>query len=307
MKPNSGTIIFAIFLFFIFLIIRFPYHNLKGWVFNKVYQSTGIHISAEELYPVFIGWPGFSLRKVNLSLPVGASELNLSADKVIARVSPAGIFPPHAAFSMKIKSLKKGGNLYLKFSESKSRVATEVDADTINLEQVQLAAISGSLQGLLTAEGDLEIQLADLARSTGSIELKIKKLKVPTQTVPMSATYSFLIPSMTINDLSARITIRNAIAEINEFKFGSPETDISGALAGDIRLAQTFENSALNLTLRLRLLPSYQNNPQAVTFVSFLKTYRDDKTGTYGLRCRATFHEITTQYKCAIPENVEGS
>jgi len=298
-RPDFKTVLLCIGLFIFFLILRFPYQNFRGYLFGQIFNATRILIVAEDIYPSFFGWPGVGIRKVDITLPLGDSELDLSSDKVIARVGLGGLFPPVPSFSLNVLDLKKGGDLYLKFSQSGTRVSAYVEAEEVELEQLKFSALPQSIVGKLNADSDLKIDTADLSKTVGKINLDTEKLKLPMFNM---SSYGFVIPSIKIGAITSKIRVQNGVAEFNEFKIGGKDSDISGSITGDIRLGRDLLSSAANILIRLQFSESLLKNPQAETLVSFLKSFRNEKTGAYAIKCSKPF--IRAAECLLVPETV---
>jgi len=298
-RPDFKTVLLCIGLFIFFLILRFPYQNFRGYLFGQIFNATRILIVAEDIYPSFFGWPGVGIRKVDITLPLGDSELDLSSEKVIARVGLGGLFPPVPSFSLSVLDLKKGGDLYLKFSQSGTRVSADVEAEDVELEQLKFSALPQSIVGKLNADSDLKIDTADLSKTVGKINLDTEKLKLPMFNM---SSYGFVIPSIKIGAITSKIRVQNGVAEFNEFKIGGKDSDISGSITGDIRLGRDLLSSAANILIRLQFSESLLKNPQAETLVSFLKSFRNEKTGAYAIKCSKPF--IRAAECLLVPETV---
>ena len=300
--PSVKTVLLCIALFLFFLMLRFPYQNFRGYLFGKIYANTKILIVAEDIYPSFFGWPGVGIKQVDVTLPLGKSELDLSADKVIARVGLAGLFPPVPSFSLAMRDLKKGGDLDVKFSQSGSLIDASIEADEVELEQLKFSALAQAIVGQLDADGELQMNLSDLSKASGDIELDVRKLKLPSFNIPMSVNYSFVIPSMNVGVMKAKIKIRNGVAEINSLQLGGPGSDLQGSITGDVKLGKTLMSSVANVILRLQFSDAIKNSSQAVTMLSSLNTFKNAKTGAYAIKCSRSFQEAAA---CLIlPEAV---
>lgn len=297
-KPMTILICFVIFVFFVFM--TFPFQNLRGFIFGRIYQTTKILIVAEDLYPTVFGWPGLGIRNVNVTLPVGNSEMDLASEKLIFRVGLGGLIPPVPAVIMSMKGLKKGGDLYMKFSQTRTRTSGTVQADDVELKQLAFSGLSEPIPGKLNLDTDFTVDTSDLSKSVGTAKLDVFKLKVPPQNLQ-----GFLLPPLNVGEIKGRLTMKNGIAEIGSFQFGSKDSDIKGSISGDMRLGQTLMASFLNLTLKIQLSDSYRQNPQAATFVSLLESYKTSATGgEYAMKWSATLQDMTTNIVAAIPQKV---
>ncbi len=297
-RPKAITILicFALFVFFVFM--TFPFQNLRGYIFGKIYQNTRILIVAEDLYPTIFGWPGIGIRNVNVTLPIGNGEMDLASEKLIFRVGPGGIFPPVPAIIMSMKGLKKGGDLYLKFSQTRTHMSGTVQADDVEMKQLAFSGLSEPIPGKLNIDTDFVVDSTDISKSTGSAKLDVSKLKVPAQNIQ-----GFLLPALAVGDIKGKITMKNGIAEITSFTFGSKDADLKGSISGDMRLGQNMLSSFLNLTVKIQLSEAYRNNPQAATFVSLLESYKTSAT-EYGMKWSATLQDMTTNIVAAIPQKL---
>lgn len=299
---NWKVIVLCVFLFLFFLLIRFPFQNLRGYLFGKIYQNTKILIVADDIYLSFFGWPGLGIRNVAVTLPMGGSELDLASEKVIARVGLGGIFPPSPSFSLAMRDLKKGGDLDLAFSQKGSQMSASVEADDVQLEQLRFSALPNSIIGKLNAEGDVDVDTTDLAKSTGEIEIDVANLKLPPFNIQLSPAYGFVIPAMNIGALKAKIKIKNGVAEIGTFQLGKDGSELKGSVTGDIKLGRSIMSSVANIIIRLEFSDNIKKSSQAETLLSFLNTFKSEKTGNYAIKCARPFVEAAA---CLLlPEKV---
>lgn len=303
-KPRASTIITVICLFFFFLLFAFPFENLKGYIFSKIYAQTNILLVADEIHPSFLGWPGIGIKNVNVSIPVGDSELELASEKLTFKVGLLGLFPPIPSASMNLKNLKKGGNLYIDFGQGGNKLLVLLEADKVNLEQLGFTGLAEPIRGLISSDSKVTIDQADLSKSTGKVELNGENLKTPAHMVEGMPGLSFLIPGMQIGKLEGLVQIKNGVVEFTKFKIGDTGSDLSGSISGEMRLAQDLNRSNLNLTLRLQLSSKILQDPQSKTFVSFLEGYQNGAPGVYAMRWNATMAELTGLTIKVLPDKV---
>lgn len=290
-RPNLKIILICIALFFFFLVLRFPYQNFRGYLFGEIYKNTKILIVAEDIYPSFFGWPGVGIKKVDVTLPLGGSELELSADKVIARVGLGGLIPPIPSFSLAMRDLKKGGDLDISFTQSEPIINAGIEADDVQLEQLKFSALPQAITGNLNADSDLEIDVNDLSKSKGEIDLSVDNFKLPTISIQLSPVYGFVIPAMKVGQLKARVQLKNGVAEITQFQFGEKGSDITGSITGDVKLGRDILSSSANILVRLDFSDQIKNSSQAVTLLSFLNTFKSQKTGSFAIKCNRPFRD----------------
>lgn len=287
-RPKASTIFIAAGVFLFLLLLKFPFGNLKGAIFNKIYSQTRILLIAEEIYPSFFGWPGIGVKNVDVTLPVAGEELSLSCKKLVLRVGLGSLFPPTPSVSLSMKSLKKGGDLYVKYRSIKTRTTVGVDASGVSLAQLTLPGFSEPMDGMLNAEADFTMETANLAQSTGEVELNVKQLKIPTQNLR-----GIILPEMKIGALHAKIIVKNGMADFPGFQIGSIESDLQGTVTGDLRLGSELMNSTLNLTLRFQLSDRYRQLQEVQSLVSFLDSYKSGKGG-YAMRWNSRIGDLTT-------------
>lgn len=296
-RPKLTTILLGVGLFLFFLLLTFPYKNLKGYVFGKIQAATQIQIVADDLYPTFFGWPGVAIRNATVTIPMGASDIELTAEKVVARVGIGGLFPPTPLVSMSISGLKGGGDLYLSFSQSKSSTSVRAESDALELGQIAIPGMSGRISGKVDLDGKFVIDQQDLSRSTGEATLDCKNIKIPPQNLQ-----GIVFPPLPLGPTKAKIAIKNGTAELATFQFGEPTADFRGSATGDLRLGANLMASFLNLTIRIQLTDKFKANPQSATIVSFLESFKTATPGDHAMKWSATLQDMTTNVMAAIPQ-----
>lgn len=298
-RPKASTIAICIALFFFFILITFPFGNLRGAIFGKIYKTTGIVLIADEIYPSFFGWPGLGIRNVDVTLPLAGGELELSCKKLIFRVGIGSLIPFAPSVSMSMEGLKQGGDLYVKFSQSKTTLDAKFDADAVALEQISIPGMAEPFSGTLNSEGYLTYDSSDPSKGVGKIDLNAEKLRVPGANIQ-----GFIFPAMTMGSVKGQLNLKNGIAEFTNFQIGSKDSDFGGSILGDLRLGRDFLSTFVNLTLRLRLSQRYRQNPQSETVVSLLNTFKTATDGEYAMRWNASIMEMQSNPLSAIPQAV---
>lgn len=303
-KPKISTVVTIFTLFVVFFIFAFPFENLKGYIFSKIYSQTNVLIVADEIYPSFFGWPGIGIKNVNVSIPIADTELELASERLTFKVGLLGLFPPIPSASMNLRKLKKGGDLYIDFGQGGKKLLVILDADKVNLEQLNLPGLAEPIQGTISSDTNVTVDQADFSKSTGKIDLKGENLKTPSQMIEGMPGLSFLIPGMKIGKLDGHISIKNGTVEFNNFKFGDTGSDLSGSITGELKLAQDMPRSSINFTVRLQLANKIVQDPQAKTFVSFLEGYQTRTPGEYAMRWNAMVTELTGLTVKVLPDKV---
>jgi type II secretion system protein N len=288
----------ALFLFFV--LLTFPYQNLSGLLFGRLYKETRILIVPQDMGPTFLGWPGLVLTNVNVSLPLGNGDVDLRAERVVVRVGLGSIFPPAPSLSLSMSRLKGGGDLYVRLVPGRSRVRAVVEAEKVDLKQARIPGLPEPIPGILDMDADVTIDRTDATKSNGEAALSVAGLRVPALNLQ-----GIVLPVLKMGDIKAKIAIRNGSAEITQFQIGNKDSDISGTAVGDLKLAPNLMMSFLNLTLRLQLTEKYRKDPQSATVVSFFDTFRGAEPGVYGMKWNATLQDMTTNMMAAIPQKAQ--
>lgn len=297
-----------VLLFILALLVFFPFNNLKGFIFDRVYKESGVLLSSDSIYFSVFGMPGFGMRNVSISLPLGDSEIDLNSDIVTLRSAFSGFLPPVPGASLKISDLKKGGDVFVKVGKGSHKIYFRLDATKVNLEQISARNSTPPLKGSLFLDSDITFNETDISKSSGYFKVNVENLFLNQQMVsppdPSMAAFSFIVPAMKIGKLNGELVMKNGLLEITQFKFGEdPDADFKGTVNGDFRFEKSFEQSALNIALRLKLSKKILDNPEAKTFISFLNSYQT-APGEYGLKWNATIQDFTNFSIKAIPERL---
>jgi len=301
-KPNKSTVLICIGLFFAGLVYMFPLQNLKGLIFQKIVEQTGVLIVAEEIHPLFFGWPGIGIKNVNVTLPVGMSDVELASQSMSFRLRLSWPFIP--SVSLSFDELKGGGDLYLKVGQRGPQMSLVVDADKFNLSQIALPGLSQNMAGLLDSDISLRVNEAVFSETRGNVVIKGKSFKTPAILVnnPLLGP-PFQIPELEAGDLDVRLKLDEGNVVIQSFKLGTPQTDLSGSITGDAKLGMAPIDTQLNLTLKLVFSQKILANQEYKTFLDFLGAYRTNTPGEYAMNWTATVAEILNLTK-ALPTPV---
>lgn len=296
-KPKTIFISLGLFLFFLFLL--FPYKNIKGYIFGKIYEKSQVFLTAEDVGPIILGWPGIKLYKFSAVVPLEGSELELAGDKISARFGLAGLFPPMLSKSVNISGMKKGGDIYFREYDSKNSLGLEFDLYKLVISQLFPSSVQDLVSGVVTADGDFDFDWKTPTKSKGEAKIDVVQLKMSSQNLQ-----GFIIPAVNINDLKAKMAMKNGVLEFTQFQFGNDTSDLKGAITGDLRVGNNFMQSFLNLTLRLTVAPSLRDNPKASSILMFLDgTYKSSKSADYVMRWSGTLEEIST--RSPFPQKVQ--
>ena len=296
-KPAASQIVIGLVIFLFFLLITFPFQNLRSYVFKKIFDASGIIVTADSMAPNLLGWPGVSLSNSTVTIPTGSGDIALSSKGLVTRARLAGFLPPIPAVSLSLSGLKGGGDVFARVARSGDVVKVLAEAEHTNLAQILIPGFPEPIPGKLNMDTNLSVDGKDLSKSTGTLDLDIEKIMIPALNLQ-----GIILPVLNLGDVKVKLAVKNGAVEIVNFKIGSKTSDLSGSLTGEMRLGQTIYNSAVNLTLKLSLSPAYKANPQGATLVSLLESYKNSN-GEYGLKWNATIQDMMTGMG-ALPQKV---
>lgn len=297
-RPSASQITVGFLIFLFFLLITFPFQNLRSYVFKKIYDASGIIVTADSMSPNLLGWPGVSLSNSTVTIPTGSGDIALSSKGLVTRARLAGFLPPVPAVSLSLSGLKGGGDVFARVARSGDVVKVLAEAESTNLAQILIPGLPEPIPGKLNMDTDVSVDGRDLAKSSGKIDLDIEKIMIPALNLQ-----GIILPVLNLGDVKIKLAIKNGVVEINTFKLGSKTSDLSGTLTGEMKLGQTIYSSSLNLTLKLTLSPAYIANPQGATLVSLLESYKNPN-GEYGLKWNASIQDMMTNVAAALPQKV---
>lgn len=287
-KPKKSTVVLGLIVFILGFVFFFPFQNLKGVLFQYIFDNTGILIVAEDIHPVFLGWPGVRFNNVNVSLPVGPDDVELASKSMTVRgirFSLPFIYTPSLFF----KELKGGGNLFMKFGRSGPVTVVALETDAFNLGQIKLPVLGQSINGILNGDISLKTNSANFAETKGTVRLTGAGIKTPAILVNNTMLGPpFQIPELEAGDLDIKMGFSDGVMTISNFKLGNQKTDLSGTLSGEAKLGATSDQTQINLTLRLVFSSKILDNPEYKTFLDFLGAYRTATAGEYAMNWNTT-------------------
>lgn len=295
-RPKWSTVAICIGLFFFFVVILFPFQYLKGYLFTQIYQNSRILINAEEIYLSLFGWPGVGMKNVDVTIPMGSGELDLSAQKVIFRVGIGSLFPPAPSISLGLTGLKEGGDLWVKVTRAGAVVKGSIQAEKVVLKQLKFSDLPQPVEGTASIDGDFYFDETALNKSTIDMSVDMDGFKFPALNLQ-----GMLFPAFNLGKVIAEIKTRNGNFEITKSQLGDLKGDFQGKLIGELRLAQMLSQCFLNLTLKIQLSEKYRNDPNNATITSFLGGYQM-APGDYALKWASTIGGMQSNLFNALPQ-----
>lgn len=305
LRSRTGKIVAGVALFLFFLVWCFPYQNLRGYVFEKIYGSTRIYMTSDDMTLSLLGWPGIRLTNVTAIIPLQTGgEMEVAAQSAVIRVGIGRLFPPAPMVSARLDGLKRGGDAYVKVVPGRTRLGVKASLDEVVLDQFPLPVVNAAMAGKLSGSVDLDVDLANPAKTTGKVDLNGAGVTVPSLDL-RTTMLGVELPPLKMGDLAARLRAQNGAAEIQTFQFGGKDADLSGSATGNLRLADTLAQMFLTLTLRLELAEKYKSDPRSATLVSFLETFKGATPNKYGLGWNASIGEMQADVFKGLPKKVD--
>lgn len=288
-KVKLFFICFGVFLFG--FVSLFPFQTLKGPLLKSVSEQSGVLILAEDLQPLFLGWPGMRLKKVSASIPAGIDSFDIESEALDLRFRLASLFVP--SVSLFFDRLSAGGSLFLQGGTRGDTLYLKVRSQDLNLFGLAIPGLSGRLGGLFDSDISLKYNDSLFSQTTGTINLKGKKFIFPATLInnPMLG-LPFQIPELGMDPIHIDISVANGVAKIKSFLLGSGTSDLKAELSGDVQLGMTPVDTQINLTLKLNFAEKISQNQEYKTFLDFLKAYQLTKQGEYGMAWKGRLGDI---------------
>ncbi|NBX68130.1 MAG: type II secretion system protein GspN [Proteobacteria bacterium] len=303
MKKGVGLKIFIfVCLFVVALFVLFPINNLRGYIFDRVFKASRVLLVSDSMHFSLLGMPGLRMDNVNVTLPMGDQELDLWSKAVTLKFALSGFLPPLPGVAVNISELKKGGDIYTKVGKGSNTISFYLDVEKLNLEQIGARNGNPPLKGYVDISSDIFFDESQMDKSSGYFNLSIGDFSINQQSIspPELGGLSIVIPAMKLGKLEGVLKMKNGVLEMNKFKFGEdPSSDLKGTATGDFKVEKTFEQSYLNIALKLTLSQKVLDNPEASTFKSTLTGFQT-AAGEYSLKCSGTIQDFINSplYPC---------
>ncbi len=297
-KPSKQTIVICVFIFLFFLLLQFPFKNFRGQIFETVYKNTGVLISSDDIGLSFFGWPGIVLD--NVYIDAQRSGIQISAQEAIVRVGLGRLWPPTPSYAGTLNGLESGGDLWFRYTGGTTLHDVELEGTNLGCDLFAFGKSSSPVNGKLNAEVDLAMDANNLAATSGYLDLTAQELEIAAQNFQQF----FKLPQTKINDIKARIDVKNGIAVIKNFEFGSESSDLKGRISGEMQLGQSFPASHLKLRLDITLSPNFAADSRSIDLRSFLGGYRLAGE-SYAMQWNSSIAQMQNNLFSAIPQKVQ--
>ena len=183
-----------------------------------------------------------------------------------------------------VRAATKNGDAVIFGSKSllnaESPIQVQADLRNFDLGELGITASLGGLKASLPTSGfaQVEIPANTLIGTEGKIDLSLKKIRIPEQSV-----MGFPLPELNANSGQIQIEFNKTKALIKKLEIGKKGTsdDLYAQFVGDLSLGKTYAASSLNTTATF----GYSDKVgKALSIVEGLLVQAKQSDGSYGYR-----------------------
>jgi type II secretion system protein N len=231
---------------FLILVVLFTLTKIPETRVTSLLQS---YVQSElDPYEIYLTDRGRSLSlftgiKYTLDHPTLelADQTRIELDDLEVRPNLLSLFT--GRFGAKATLHQSGAELVMNAAASRSKVETDINLKEIDLGKfgvLGFAGLKGS--GLVSGKVTVDGSVTDFASFNGTIDLKLKKLKLDEQRF-----MGFAIPETRVAEGTILIEIKNGKLVMKNVQIGRQSDDLNATVTGDITLNRNLNASALNL------------------------------------------------------------
>jgi type II secretion system protein N len=272
-------------ILFIFFLVLFTFTKLPQTKITSLLQGYvqvgldpyGIYMSdhGRELSV----WKGFEYRLTQPTLEL-ADQTRVELDEVVVKPSLLGFFSGRAGGHVEVK--QGASSIDLNGSGRGDKIDTTINLTDVDIGKFGLLSFAGGLKGSGTVSGSIHIDgtLSDLPTLTGSIQLKLKRLKLDEQNL-----MGFQLPTMNVSDGTIDISIDHGKLVMKNVQIGKGTDDLQVAVTGDVTLNRFLNASALNLRAVLGLSDKVK---QSISLIDSILGPAKQADGRYAYKLTGT-------------------
>lgn len=292
-RHRAGLVLFGLILFIFFLVMKLPETRIQNFVMAHIRiaaQNAGYSFSAGRIrLGLFLG-PSLKMDNVELK--------SLEDDRKVIKLTYLKV-SPHLLSLMPWSSVKKGsitaelpaGEVSGVLGAGPSAYVVDLDVSKLALEK--LLPLAGELplqvaSAQLDGNVDLRIDLADMRKTEGSLDLKLTKFQLPGQSV-----YGFTLPKIAIAETRLDATVAEGKVTLRAFNVGKDVKgdDLVAQLSGDATIDgaknvyNPLDRVKLNLKATFELSAGLKG---ALPFIDALLGPAKGTDGKYGYKLGGT-------------------
>lgn len=251
LSKTAGWIALGFLLLIIFTVLKFPERKIKLLIQNQIIEQAaaqGIQLSYSDSEIDLIPIPRYTL--IDASIGSRTQNLDLHFDRL--EIEP-----------QILNIILQKPSAHIQFSEktSKGAVAFAIASDTFeinaNLEELRLKDVplqnlaqGIQLDGTLSGKVDLKGNLRDYTSMTGQINLALKQIVLPSQSI-----MGFPVPEIHASEGKIALQVQNSKATISTFRLGKRAggtNELYLEAVGEIKLARSLFASTAQLKTKFK-------------------------------------------------------
>jgi type II secretion system protein N len=248
-------------VFLLSLYWTFPYDRLRDYVVGKLSSDDAIAtrtVEIGELRPVGIGGVRITdLEITQLAKTPDAQPATLRLSSLSADLSLWSLLIGNKKLTV---SAKAGGTLDGKYLQTSDTQHFEAELNGFDLGQLGVGSYMGlPIKGKATGTIDVQVA-ADVVKSTGSVKLEVKNLKVgdgKAKIKPPGLGTGLTLDEIDAGKLALAIDLHDGVANITRFATDGRDLKMSGK--GSIHLSDPLKRSRPDLELDLTFSDAYKN------------------------------------------------
>lgn len=240
----------AFIVFFVFFVwLKFPTERLNQWltsIWKPQLAAQGIELNYSESNIVL----GFGISQVFKGVEISGSGIpTLQLEELEVSPSLHRLLLLQGAGTITVKSKKGEAEVFVSKSivSKESPIQVSADLKDFDLGELGLTSGLGGLKATLptTGRASIEIPVTTLIGMDGRIDLSLKRIQVPEQSV-----MGFPVPELLANSGQIQIEFNKSKAVIKKLEIGKKgaSDDLYVQASGDLALGKTYAASSLNMT-----------------------------------------------------------
>lgn len=283
--------LFALILLLFFTLGKLPEDRVKNLIMSQIspiLNSRGIQLSARQVQLSLIFGPSIVLKEVSLTPPEPDQISHIELIEITPSIS--SLFMGRLGGAIRIQN----GKTSLRLSGNGKSVRDErggqnflgslsIHADHFDIGKLALLKLLLNLNGSAILDGKVEIstQADNWASTDATIEMDVKKLQLPAQTVMLMPGFRQAFPAISISTSHLNVIIDHGKGQIKAFQVGQPNSvtdDLKGGLSGDFLLAKTSQASTCNFKTTFSFSSSFL---QSMSLIDALLNPGKQPDGSY--------------------------
>jgi type II secretion system protein N len=224
----------AAFVFFIY--VTFPYGVVEEMI-TKQARTAGVAVRIGSLGPGFFG---VTAKQVKIAPPSAGAEASSGVIIDSIAVRPA-LFPPGVA----VRAQLFGGTATGSMGALRKRPPVQMQVFGVDLSRAGLKEMFGAeLKGVLKAKADMSLDIADVTKTTGQLDLDLKDVVI-----------SGSLPKINAGEIEGLLKLEGGKMLVDHLSVNG--TDVEADAEGSITLNKQLFLSMPQLKAKFKLKPAF--------------------------------------------------